>query len=92
MDARGVDARDPRTARCEMSARRHEKAEISEIRVVFDIDEIDLVHDHGCCGSKHQKPAPPETPEPDSDTRHPSIRPTESTGLSTVDSRPALVH
>ena len=38
-----VDARDPRTARCEMSARRHEKAEISEMRVVFDIDEIDLV-------------------------------------------------
>jgi len=31
-----------------MSARRHEKAEISEMRVVFDIDEIDLVHDHGC--------------------------------------------
>ena len=69
-----------------MSARRHEKAEISEIRVVFDIDEIDLVHDHGCCGSKHQKPAPPETPEPDSDTRHPSIRPTESTGLSRLPS------
>ena len=49
--------------------------------VVFEIDEIDL-HDHGCWF----KPAPPETPEPDSDTRHPSIRPTESTGLSRLPS------
>ena len=69
-----------------MSARRHEKAEISEMRVVFDIDEIDLVQWIMVVGSKHQKPAPPETPEPDSDTRHPSIRPTESTGLSRLPS------
>ena len=51
-----------------MSARRHEKAEISEMRVVFNIDEIDLVQWIMVVGSKHQKPAPPETPEPDSDT------------------------
>ena len=70
VDARaaGGCARDPRTARCEMSARRHEKAEISEMRVVFNIDEIDLVQWIMVVGSKHQKPAPPETPEPDSDT------------------------